>query len=389
MPDGREPIAVRILEQIDAIAEDEWDACAGSDNPFVCYRFLHALEESGSVDERSGWVPQHLAIEDEATGRLLGAVPLYLKSHSQGEYVFDWGWADAYERAGGRYYPKLQAAVPFSPVTGPRLLVRPGDTAETVRSALTAGLIEVTQRMGVSSLHVTFPLESEAEWLESAGFLIRHGRQFHWKNDGYESFDDFLANLSSRKRKNIRKERKKVEEAGIRIGMLTGDDIKPQHWDEFYRFYVNTYDRKWGYPYLTREFFAMIGDRMPEKVGLVRAEIDGLAIAGALNLVGSDALYGRNWGCAGQYKFLHFEACYYQAIDFAIARGLTTVEAGTQGPHKIQRGYLPQHTYSAHWIRDEGFRDAVADFLERERRAIAGEVADFGELSPFRRTEND
>lgn len=388
MPDGREPIAVNILEHIDEVDGAEWDACAGSENPFVSYTFLHALEESGSVGKHSGWVPQHLVIKDD-TGRLLGAVPLYLKSHSQGEYVFDWGWADAYERAGGRYYPKLQAAVPFSPVTGPRLLVRPGDSATTIRSALTAGLVEVTKRYGVSSLHVTFTTESDADWLESADFLIRHGRQFHWKNAGYESFDDFLSNLSSRKRKNIRKERKKVEEAGISIGMLTGDDIKPQHWDEFYRFYVNTYDRKWGYPYLNREFFALIGEQMPERVGLVRAEIDGMAIAGALNLIGADALYGRNWGCAGRYKFLHFEACYYQAIDFAIARGLTTVEAGTQGPHKIQRGYLPQRTYSAHWIRDEGFREAVADFLARERRAIAGEVVAFDELSPFRRTEND
>ena len=314
---------------------------------------------------------------------------MYLKNHSQGEYVFDWGWADAYERAGGRYYPKLQASIPFSPVTGPRLLVRPGDIAETIRSALVAGLIEVAKQYGVSSLHVTFAEEPDANFLESSGFLIRHGHQFHWKNAGYETFDDFLGNLSSRKRKNIRKERRKVEESGIRMQTLNGADIKPEHWDEFHRFYVNTYDRKWGYPYLTRDFFAMLSEEMADQVALVRADIDDLAIAGALNFVGADALYGRNWGCAGRYKFLHFEACYYRAIDFAIERGLTTVEAGTQGPHKIQRGYLPQRTYSAHWIRDQGFRDAVADYLDRERRAEAGESDALSELSPFRRTEND
>ncbi len=388
MPDGQEPIAVKILENIGAIEKAEWDACAGTDNPFVSYTFLRALEDSGSVGKESGWLPQHLAIEDEQ-GHLLGAVPLYLKSHSQGEYVFDWGWADAYERAGGRYYPKLQAAVPFSPVAGPRLLVRPGETASTIRSALTAGLIEVATRYGVSSLHVTFATEAEADFLEAADFLIRHGHQFHWQNDGYESFDDFLASLSSRKRKNIRKERQKVAESGIQIDTLTGGDILPHHWDEFHRFYVNTYDRKWGYPYLTRDFFALLGDQMADSVALIRAEADGRAIAGALNLIGADALYGRNWGSAGAYRFLHFEACYYRAIDFAIERGLKTVEAGTQGPHKIQRGYLPQRTYSAHWIRDQGFRDAVADYLAQERRAEAGEIVALDELSPFRRTEND
>jgi predicted N-acyltransferase len=388
MPDGREPIAVKVQENIGAIAPSEWDACAGIDNPFVRHTFLRALEDSGSVGKESGWLPQHLTIEDE-TGQLLGAVPMYLKNHSQGEYVFDWGWADAYERAGGRYYPKLQASIPFSPVAGPRLLVRRGDMATTIQSALVAGLIEVAKQYGVSSLHVTFAEASDAALLESSGFLIRHGHQFHWKNAGYETFDDFLGNLSSRKRKNIRKERRKVDEAGIRVQTLNGPDIKANHWDEFHRFYVNTYDRKWGYPYLTRDFFAMLGEEMADQVALVRADIDDLAIAGALNLVGTDALYGRNWGCAGRYKFLHFEACYYRAIDFAIERGLTTVEAGTQGPHKIQRGYLPQRTYSAHWIRDQGFRDAVADYLERERHAEAGESDFLSELSPFRRTENN
>ena len=386
MPDGREPIAVSIADRIDLIPADQWNACAGGDNPFVSHAFLAALEESGSVSRETGWAPQHLTIKDE-DGQLSGAVPMYLKNHSQGEYVFDWGWADAYERAGGRYYPKLQAAVPFSPVTGPRLLARPGPDQSMIRAALAAGLVEVATRFGVSSLHVTFANEEDAQWLEASDFLIRHGHQFHWRNQGYRDFDDFLASLSSRKRKNIRKERSRVAQSGIRVEMLTGDDIRAHHWDEFHAFYVGTYDRKWGYPYLTRDFFAMIGERMADQVALVRAERDGQAIAGALNLIGGDALYGRNWGSNGDYPFLHFECCYYQAIDFAIARGLTTVEAGTQGPHKIQRGYLPVRTQSAHWIRDEGFRAAVADFVERERRAEAGEVIALDQFSPFRRIQ--
>ena len=386
MPDGREPIAVSIADRIDLIPADQWNACAGGDNPFVSHAFLAALEESGSASRETGWAPQHLTIKDE-DGQLSGAVPMYLKNHSQGEYVFDWGWADAYERAGGRYYPKLQAAVPFSPVTGPRLLARPGPEKSMIRAALAAGLVEVATRFGVSSLHVTFANEEDAQWLEASDFLIRHGHQFHWRNQGYRDFDDFLASLSSRKRKNIRKERSRVAQSGIRVEMLTGDDIRAHHWDEFHAFYVGTYDRKWGYPYLTRDFFAMIGERMADQVALVRAERDGQAIAGALNLIGGDALYGRNWGSNGDYPFLHFECCYYQAIDFAIARGLTTVEAGTQGPHKIQRGYLPVRTQSAHWIRDEGFRGAVADFLERERRAEAGEVIALDQFSPFRRIQ--
>ena len=386
MPDGREPIAVSIADRIDLIPADQWNACAGGDNPFVSHAFLAALEESGSASRETGWAPQHLTIKDE-DGQLSGAVPMYLKNHSQGEYVFDWGWADAYERAGGRYYPKLQAAVPFSPVTGPRLLARPGPDQSMIRAALAAGLVEVATRLGVSSLHVTFANEEDAQWLEASDFLIRHGHQFHWRNQGYRDFDDFLASLSSRKRKNIRKERSRVAQSGIRVEMLTGDDIRAHHWDEFHAFYVGTYDRKWGYPYLTRDFFAMIGERMADQVALVRAERDGQAIAGALNLIGGDALYGRNWGSNGDYPFLHFECCYYQAIDFAIARGLTTVEAGTQGPHKIQRGYLPVRTQSAHWIRDEGFRAAVADFVERERRAEAGEVIALDQFSPFRRIQ--
>jgi predicted N-acyltransferase len=381
-------VSVKIVEKLSQLSAVDWDACAGSDNPFVSYAFLSALEDSGSATSETGWQPHHLAIGVE-DGRLLGVVPMYLKSHSQGEYVFDWGWADAYERAGGRYYPKLQAAAPFSPVTGPRILARPGDDADAIRATLIAGMIDTVKQYNLSSVNVTFAHEADAGRLEAAGFLIRHGHQFHWQNQGYDTFDDFLANLSSRKRKNIRKERKAIADAGVRFDTLVGDDIKPHHWDEFHEFYVSTYDRKWGYPYLTREFFDILNDRMADKVALIRAEENGCAIGGALNLIGSEALFGRNWGCNSQRKFLHFEACYYRAIDLAIELRLARVEAGTQGPHKIQRGYLPVQTYSAHWIRDEGFRDAVADFLVREKQAEAGEVEYLGELSPFRRSEND
>lgn len=381
-------VSVNIVEKLSQLSAVDWDACAGSDNPFVSYAFLSALEESGSATSETGWQPHHLAIGVE-DGRLLGVVPMYLKSHSQGEYVFDWGWADAYERAGGRYYPKLQAAAPFSPVTGPRILARPGDDSDAIRATLIAGMIDTVKQYNLSSVNVTFAHEADARRLEAAGFLIRHGHQFHWQNQGYDTFDDFLANLSSRKRKNIRKERKAIADAGVRFDTLVGDDIKPHHWDEFHEFYVSTYDRKWGYPYLTREFFDILNDRMADKVALIRAEENGCAIGGALNLIGSEALFGRNWGCNSQRKFLHFEACYYRAIDLAIELRLARVEAGTQGPHKIQRGYLPVQTYSAHWIRDEGFRDAVADFLVREKQAEAGEVEYLGELSPFRRSEND
>ena len=381
-------VSVKIVEKLSQLSAVDWDACAGSDNPFVSYAFLSALEDSGSATSETGWQPHHLAIGVE-DGRLLGVVPMYLKSHSQGEYVFDWGWADAYERAGGRYYPKLQAAAPFSPVTGPRILARPGDDADAIRATLIAGMIDTVKQYNLSSVNVTFAHEADARRLEAAGFLIRHGHQFHWQNQGYDTFDDFLANLSSRKRKNIRKERKAIADAGVRFDTLVGDDIKPHHWDEFHEFYVSTYDRKWGYPYLTREFFDILNDRMADKVALIRAEENGCAIGGALNLIGSEALFGRNWGCNSQRKFLHFEACYYRAIDLAIELRLARVEAGTQGPHKIQRGYLPVQTYSAHWIRDEGFRDAVADFLVREKQAEAGEVEYLGELSPFRRSEND
>jgi uncharacterized protein len=384
MPDGNEPVTIRLVERIAEIEAAAWDALAGDSNPTVSHAFLACLEDSGSASAETGWAPKHLLIEDK-DGRLIAAAPLYLKSHSFGEYVFDHGWADAYERAGGRYYPKLQLAVPFTPVPGPRLLVHPS-APEGTRSVLIAALIEIARRLGVSSLHITFPLPSEWTALGAAGLLLREGEQFHWQNRGYRSFDDFLDALSSRKRKNIRKERAAALAGGIEIRTLTGRAIEPRHWDAFFRFYRNTSDRKWGHPYLSREFFDLLGARLAEKVVLVMAEQDGTPVAGALNLLGHDTIYGRNWGCAADVPFLHFECCYYRAIDFAIEHGLARVEAGAQGPHKIQRGYLPVATYSAHWIRDPALRDAVANYLVRERRAVRHERdALEEEFSPFRK----
>jgi predicted N-acyltransferase len=359
-----------------------WDACAGPDNPFVSYAFLSALEDSGSATAREGWQPQHLMLED-AAGRLIACAPIYLKSHSYGEYVFDHGWADAYERAGGRYYPKLQCAVPFSPVPGPRLLLHPAAPPDTAQ-VMIAGMVELARQLGVSSLHVTFP--TEAQWREfgAAGLLQRIGQQFHWENRGYGSFDDFLGALNSRKRKAIRKERRDALDGGLDIRTLTGDEIKPPHWDAFFQFYMATSDRKWGSAYLTRRFFDLLGERLGDRVVLVMAFAQGEPVAGALNLRGADTLYGRNWGALGDFKFLHFEACYYRAIDYAIAHKLARVEAGAQGTHKIQRGYLPSETYSAHWIRDKGFADAVERFLERERPSVREQMAELAALSPFR-----
>ncbi|MEQ8370660.1 MAG: GNAT family N-acetyltransferase, partial [Alphaproteobacteria bacterium] len=317
-------------------------------------------------------------------GRLIAAAPMYLKSHSQGEYVFDHGWAQAWEQAGGRYYPKLQAAVPFSPVPGPRLLTGGAIDTPRLRQALAAAMMEVARRMDLSSVHVTFCREDEQAALVEAGFLPRLGMQYHWHNDGYETFDDFLGALNSRKRKAIRKERAAVVREGLIVRALNGDDIKPRHWDAFFHFYMDTSDRKWGYPYLTREFFARLGETMANQVVLIMAEDDGQPVAGALNLVGRDCLFGRNWGCIADFRFLHFEACYYQAIDYAIAHGLSRVEAGAQGQHKVQRGYLPVATHSAHWIRDEGFRQAVENFVRREERAMRHEMEAVATQSPFR-----
>jgi predicted N-acyltransferase len=386
MPDGREAIAVNVVGRIAEVPAAEWDACAGTDVPFVSHAFLDALEASGSVAAETGWLPQHLTIAD-ADGHLLGAAPLYLKDHSYGEYVFDWGWADAYERAGGSYYPKLQSSVPFTPVTGPRLLVRPGADRDSIAGALIAAMVELTRRHDASSLHITFPEEDEWRRCGAAGLLQRVGLQYHWQNPGYESFDNFLATLTSRKRKAIKRERRKALESGVRIRALTGEALEPGHWDAFHRFYLANADRKWGRPYLTREFFHLLGERLADRVVLVLAESDGEPVAGALNLMGAEALYGRNWGCLAHFRFLHFEACYYQAIDYAIRHGLKRVEAGAQGEHKIQRGYLPVETYSAHWIRDRGFRDAVALFVDRERNAVRQEIAALGDYGPFRKAD--
>jgi len=380
-------VTLRVHGAIGEIAPADWDACAGDSNPTVSHVFLQALEESGSATARSGWAPQHLSFADR-DGRLVGAVPMYLKGHSYGEYVFDWGWADAYERSGGRYYPKLLCAVPFTPVPGPRLLVAadaPGDT----KSHLIAGMVELARERNLSSVHVNFPDAEEFEAFGEAGFLPRIGQQFHWTNDGYRDFDDYLAALNSRKRKAVKKERREALAGGIEIEMLTGKDLTERAWDAFYRLYLGTTDRKWGSAYLTRRFFSMIGERMPDKVVLFLARRGQDYIAGAFNLLGRDTIYGRNWGAHREYRFLHFECCYYQAIDFAISRGLKRVEAGAQGPHKLQRGYLPVPTYSAHWIPDPNFRRAVAAFLAREREMVEQKIEHLAEYSPFRHTEDE
>ena len=385
MPDGEHTAIVEVCASLADVPAADWDACAGPDNPFLSHAFLSSLEESGSVRAETGWLPQHLLVRD-GTERLVAAMPLYLKGHSQGEYIFDYGWAHAYENAGGQYYPKLLSAVPLTPVPGPRLLTAGAPDPTAAAQYLVSAMAQLTERHGVSSLHVNFLEEPQARALEQAGFLVRHGHQFHWRNDGYACFDDFLAALASRKRKAVRKERRAVIDAGLTTKALTGDAITPDLWDAFYDFYTDTYDRKWGGPYLTRDFFDLLHARMRDRVALMLAfDERGRPIAGALNLIGGDALYGRNWGCVADYKFLHFELCYYMAIDFAIARGLARVEAGTQGEHKIQRGYMPVTTYSAHLIPDPAFRDAIARFLEGERDHEASLREALAEMAPYRR----
>jgi predicted N-acyltransferase len=385
MPDGREPLIARTLASIRDIAAGTWGALAGGSNPFLAHAFLSALEDSGSATAATGWTPMHAVIED-SDGHALAAAPLYLKNHSYGEYVFDHAWADAYGRAGGRYYPKLLCAVPFTPATGPRLLVAPATPrADDLRASLAEALIQIAARTGVSSLHVNFPGAEDVRALAAAGYLSRHGVQYHWRNRGYRDFEDFLAALASRKRKAIRRERATVREAGVVLSALTGSDLREAHWDAFYSFYRDTASRKWGGSYLTRKFFSLLGERMADRVMLVLAEHDGRPVAGALNLLGDDVLYGRHWGCVADFRFLHFEACYYQAIEFAIARGLGRVEAGAQGEHKIQRGYLPETIFSFHWIANESFRNLLVRHLERERAAVATEVAELAAFSPYRR----
>jgi hypothetical protein len=409
-------ISLEAVPSVSDIKADEWDACANpapresslenldtlapqgaangscinskaSYNPFVSHAFFLAAEKSGSACARTGWGPRHLLAKLD--GRIAGIVPCYLKSHSQGEYVFDRGWADAYERAGGRYYPKLQASVPFTPATGPRLLIRNGIDADAIGTALASGLVGLCEATRASSVHVTFARQVEQKFLAEHDFLERTDQQFHWHNQGYGSFDDFLATLNSRHRKAIKRERREALSAGITIHHLTGSDITEDAWDAFFEFYMETGSRKWGRPYLTRAFFSLIGESMSRDVLLVMAKRNGRWIAGAINFIGSDTLFGRNWGAVEHHPFLHFEVCYYQAIDFAIQRGLKTVEAGAQGEHKIARGYLPQTTYSAHYIADPGLRHAIADYLKRERAYVAEAGRELTEAGPFRKTGED
>ena len=377
-----EQIEIRILSSLADIPADDWDACAGADDPFTSYRFLRALEDSGSVGAGTGWQPRHLTAWLD--GELIAAAPCYAKSHSQGEYVFDHSWADAYMRAGGRYYPKLQIAVPFTPVTGRRLLVRDG-FSEVGQAALIQGAVQLAAENGLSSLHITFCTEAEAEAGKAMGLMHRTGSQFHWVNDGYNSFDDFLASLSSRKRKNLRRERRQAQDFGGTIHMLTGDQITPGHMAAFWEFYQDTGARKWGTPYLTRAFFDIAHKTLRDDILLVMAQRNGRWVAGALNFIGTDTLYGRYWGCTEHHPALHFELCYYRAIDFAIEQGLARVEAGAQGEHKLARGYLPVATHSLHWIADEGFRGAVAQFLEHEREAVDEDIEIMTSYGPFKR----
>ena len=389
MPDGAASLSLTLHRRISEIPAALWDACAGQANPFVSHAFLGVLEDSGSAGARTGWLPQHAVLRD-AAGEIVGVAPMYAKSHSYGEYVFDHGWAHAFERAGGSYYPKLQVAVPFSPVPGPRLLIGPAArncAAGLAIAGMAAALEEACRRLALSSVHVTFCSENEWSALGEAGWLQRTGMQFHWHNDGYASFEDFLAALSARKRKTIRRERREAG-LGLQLRTLCGTEIKPRHWKAFYGFYTATIDRKWGSAYLTPRFFPLLSERLGDRVVLMLAEQGGEPVAGALNLMGADTLYGRNWGCRGEWPFLHFELCYYRAIEFAIAHGLKRVEAGAQGQHKIQRGYLPEPTFSAHWIAHPGLRRAIADYLSHERREIAAEMAAFYELSPFRAGES-
>tara|TARA_R110000787_G_scaffold33748_4_gene88183 strand:- start:505 stop:1650 length:1146 start_codon:yes stop_codon:yes gene_type:complete len=377
-------VTLTVHDGIADIGAAAWDACAApTGDPFVSFDFLHACEASGSAVPARGWAPRHLALRDEA-GTALGVMPLYLKGDSQGEYVFDHSWADAFERAGGRYYPKLLGAVPFTPATGPRLLAHPDADAATVREALLQGALALVERLGVSSLHINFPTEPEWQAMGQAGLLQRQDMQFVWRNADYGTFDDFLAALSSSRRKTIRRERREAQ-AGLDIRVLTGADLTEAHWDAFFAFYLDTGSRKWGRPYLTRDFFSRIGATMADHIALVMAFRDGVPVAGALNLIGRDALYGRQWGALEEVPFLHFELCYYQAVEFAIARGLSRVEAGAQGQHKIARGYLPSPVWSAHHIAHPGLREAVAHYLAGERPAVEAAIAELtADQSPYR-----
>ena len=390
------PFRIRQIDRLGSVNAADWDACANPGgpacpdgerfNPFIGHAFLDALETSGCVGGRTGWIPAHVLVETPE-GKLVACAPAYFKTHSLGEYVFDHGLADAFHRVGGKYYPKLLVAVPFTPVTGRRLLVA-ADAPEGAAEALTLGLRSLGKNAGASSLHINFPDAADREFLENAGFLQRKGQQFHFYNRGYKTFDDFLATLASRKRKAIRKERAEVAAAGLAIEWATGADLTEAHWDAFYSFYLDTGERKWGRPYLTRAFFTKLGAAMADRVLLVLARRKGRLIAGALNLIGDDALYGRNWGAIEQHPCLHFELCYYQAIEFALSRGLSRVEAGAQGEHKLSRGYEPVATFSAHQFADPRLADAAADFFAREAQAVESLIEDYAEHAPFRKGEN-
>jgi predicted N-acyltransferase len=409
-------LRIRIAQSLAEVPAAAWDACAGGNddtsageaiepavnpihedtlpaklftrgqvnNPFISHDFLSSLEASFSVGARSGWQPRHLLAES-ANGTLLGAAPCYVKSHSRGEYVFDQGWAEAFERAGGDYYPKLQVAVPFTPVTGPRLLARPGPLAQAVRGALADALVEITTASELSSAHVTFLTEPEWRLLGQRGFLQRNDQQFRWENAGYASFDDFLGHLASRKRKTIRRERKQALAPGIEVAWLTGSELTEAVWDAFFAFYMDTGSRKWGRPYLTREFFSIVGEKMRDRILLVMARRAGRWIAGAINFLGVDTVYGRNWGAIEHHPFLHFELCYYQAIEYAITHRLAYVEAGAQGEHKLARGYMPMTTYSAHFIANPALRRAVAEYLARERAYVRAAGEELAAAAPFRK----
>lgn len=381
-------IEIEVFPSLSAIAAQDWDACAGSItagrpiDPFTTHRFLKALEDSGSVGPDTGWAPRYLAARTE--GELIGVAPLYVKSHSQGEYIFDHNFAHAYENAGGRYYPKLQIAVPHTPASGRRFLVKPG-YEDVGQAALVQGAVQICTDNDLSSLHVTFCTKDESDAGQAMGLLPRTSQQFHWVNNGYPTFDDFLASLSSRKRKNIRKERQTAQAFGGTIHKLTGDQIEPRHWDAFWIFYQDTGARKWGTPYLTRAFFEHAQDTLRDDILLVLAEQDGEYVAGAINFIGRNTLYGRYWGCVKDHPCLHFELCYYQAIDYAIQHGLDRVEAGAQGSHKLARGYLPVTTHSLHYFPDTGFADAVGRYLDAERDAIEQDIETLSTYGPFKK----
>ncbi len=389
----KDQFSIEVHSSIAGIEPDTWDMCANPPwrpyNPFVSHAFLKALEVSGSAVAETGWLGQHMQLKC-GDGQTVAVMPCYLKNHSHGEYVFDYGWAEAIQRAGGRYYPKLQISVPFTPATGPRVLVARQSQVRQCRAAMANASGQLAVRLGASSAHMTFIDEEEYTDFGELGWLQRNDTQFHWHNDNFSSFDQFLATLSSRKRKNIRKERKTVAATGLEIHVLTGDDITQEHLDQFFHFYIDTGDRKWGTPYLTREFFSSIGESMADDIALVMVRNGDHWIAGAINFIGGDALYGRNWGCIEHHDCLHFEVCYYTAIEFAIARGLKRVEAGAQGPHKLARGYLPVTTRSVHMIQDPRLRSAVADYLDMERKAVARDnklIQD--NHSPFRNRGRD